>query len=371
MVVSDAFGELTELLEHLETDEAEVKNIEIDEETIGERDEITARLTVGVPVLAGVELRDGVSIRAENFDLEDQYMDIELVVSVSVEEARNGYGSSPTDVGTSSELTGSSTVPAYKDPDALRAVYEEYDTFPEMTEALGADVTSETVRRYMVEYDIHDPNDTRQIHKHTSPDQNERDLSGGDSAGEEESSESNGTPLETVGDESTVTFDADPSKDSTEAGISVTATSERSPTIETDESDTPPVTGEDDYVENGHGDASENGDGEAATTDIGDTSVAELLTESTSEDGDNSLIADGFGIPKDLTVDELTTIVNESTTIYEVKTRLDVNQNHARRLLKETALIDLVTQRIGAEQISVTPREVRRRIDSSSSATPN
>lgn len=371
MVVSDAFGELTELLEHLETDEAEVKNIEIDAETIDERDEITARLTVGVPVLAGIELRDGVSIRAENFDLEDRYVDIDLAVSVSVEETRKGYGSSPTGVGTSAELTGSNTVPAYKDPDALRAVYEEYDTFPEMTDALGADVTSETVRRYMVEYDIHDPDDTRQIHKHTTPDRNERDLSGDDSVEENESGVSNGDPSEPDGDESTVTFAADRAEDSSEGEASVTATSERSPTTETDESDTPTDSSADDHAENGHRGASENGDGEAAATEIDETSVAELLTETTSEDGDNSLIADGFGIPKDLTVEELTTVVNESSTIYEVKTQLGVNQDHARRLLKETALIDLVTQRIGAEQICVSPREVRRRIDASSSEAPN
>jgi len=54
--------------------------------------------------------------------------------------------------------------------------------------------------------------------------------------------------------------------------------------------------------------------------------------------------------------------------VYEVKQRLDVDQDHARRLLKETALLDLVTQRIGAEQIRVSPREVRRRIERNSSA---
>jgi len=71
-----------------------------------------------------------------------------------------------------------------------------------------------------------------------------------------------------------------------------------------------------------------------------------------------------------LTVGELTTIVNESSTVYEVKTKLGVNQDLARRLLKETALIDLVTQRLGAEQISVSPREVRRRIALNDQDTP-
>lgn len=45
----------------------------------------------------------------------------------------------------------------YRDPERLRTVYEEYDTFAEMTEALDVDVTPQTVRRYMIKYGIHEP----------------------------------------------------------------------------------------------------------------------------------------------------------------------------------------------------------------------
>lgn len=47
--------------------------------------------------------------------------------------------------------------PAYRDPDRLAAVYESEDTFPEMRDALGADVSAQTVRRHMIRHGIHDP----------------------------------------------------------------------------------------------------------------------------------------------------------------------------------------------------------------------
>ena len=52
-------------------------------------------------------------------------------------------------------------VPPFKNPELLQEVYDTNDTFAEMAEALDMDVTGETVRRYMIEYDIHQPNSYR------------------------------------------------------------------------------------------------------------------------------------------------------------------------------------------------------------------
>ncbi len=49
-------------------------------------------------------------------------------------------------------------VPPFKDPDLLSSVYDSCETFAEMAETLEMDVTAETVRRYMIDYDIHEPN---------------------------------------------------------------------------------------------------------------------------------------------------------------------------------------------------------------------
>ncbi|MEF8853290.1 MAG: hypothetical protein V5A44_09135 [Haloarculaceae archaeon] len=52
-------------------------------------------------------------------------------------------------------------VPPFKDPDLLAAIYDSCDTFAEMAEELEMDVTAETVRRYMIDYDIHEPDTYR------------------------------------------------------------------------------------------------------------------------------------------------------------------------------------------------------------------
>jgi hypothetical protein len=49
-------------------------------------------------------------------------------------------------------------VPPFEDTDLLAGVYESCDTFREMADELEMDVTAETVRRYMVDHDIHEPN---------------------------------------------------------------------------------------------------------------------------------------------------------------------------------------------------------------------
>jgi hypothetical protein len=49
-------------------------------------------------------------------------------------------------------------VPTYEDRPYLRAIYREYDTFSEMRAVIDMDVSTETVRRYMIDVGIHDPN---------------------------------------------------------------------------------------------------------------------------------------------------------------------------------------------------------------------
>ena len=46
--------------------------------------------------------------------------------------------------------------PAYRDPDRLREAYAATDGFAAMREYLGADVSTETIRRYTIEHGIHD-----------------------------------------------------------------------------------------------------------------------------------------------------------------------------------------------------------------------
>ena len=53
------------------------------------------------------------------------------------------------------------SVPAYEDTEYLRALYEGCDNFGEMSRRIEMDVSSETVRRYMIEADVHQPDSYR------------------------------------------------------------------------------------------------------------------------------------------------------------------------------------------------------------------
>jgi len=72
---------------------------------------------------------------------------------------------SESDDGSASAASGVSArdreVPPFKDPDLLATVYDSCDTFAEMAAELEMDVTAETVRRYMIDYDIHEPDTYR------------------------------------------------------------------------------------------------------------------------------------------------------------------------------------------------------------------
>ena len=48
--------------------------------------------------------------------------------------------------------------PPFRDPELLASVYDSCETFAEMAEAIEMDVTAETVRRYMIDHGIHEPN---------------------------------------------------------------------------------------------------------------------------------------------------------------------------------------------------------------------
>lgn len=61
----------------------------------------------------------------------------------------------------SGDESGGEDVPPFRNPELLQEVYDTHDTFAEMADALEMDVTGETVRRYMIDHDIHQPNSYR------------------------------------------------------------------------------------------------------------------------------------------------------------------------------------------------------------------
>jgi hypothetical protein len=89
-----------------------------------------------------------------------------LVSKESADSGQGGTGDGDSDtVGNGTDAdeesnvgTSERDVPPFKNPDLLAEVYDSCETFAEMADTLEMDVTAETVRRYMIDYDIHEPN---------------------------------------------------------------------------------------------------------------------------------------------------------------------------------------------------------------------
>lgn len=125
---------------------------------------------------------------------------------VAGSDPRDGAGSD-TDAGVESLTDGGGdapaavrdeSVPPYDDVPYLRRLYETHDTFTAMSEAIEMDVSSETVRRYMIEAGVHDPSSYDIV-----DDGDEEDGSGVDSA--PQPPETADDPMEDVPDEQLVT----------------------------------------------------------------------------------------------------------------------------------------------------------------------
>jgi hypothetical protein len=317
MTISGAFGALAEVLHEVESSGAAIRRVDVPTTTgvddgEGDDHDLAVDLTVGLPLVAGDDRPAGVDLAADADGVAvgaDGRVEVDLTVSVPAAAARERappaarrVGRVAADAPGGGDATDEST-PAYKDPEALRAAYEACDTFPEMREALDADVTSETVRRHMVDEGIHDP----------------------------------------TGDTSDDAAAAEPA-------VSAGAATAAARGASADRSDT------DAEDESGAGEAS----------GVGDRPVAELLAAGEEADAGDGLVADGLGVPRDLTVAGLTRIVNESATLHEAERALDLGEAEPRRLLRELNLLDVVTHRLAAGEIDLSRAEVARRIRSAS-----
>lgn len=83
--------------------------------------------------------------------------------------------------------------------------------------------------------------------------------------------------------------------------------------------------------------------------------------ESTELDDDLQtpvVLADGIGLPDDVTVDTIVETVRKSKTIYEVKDDIGIEREDALEMLRELNLLELVVGRLATEA----EREVRREV---------
>lgn len=341
MEVSTAFKELSEFLERLESSDANVTHTAVDQDLSGPDTPVAADVTVDVPILTEVD--DAVSIELTDATVEDDRVAVELSVAVSGESTDTVPAVEfPAADDADGQASASATVPAYKDPDALRAVYEQHDTFPEMTDALGVGVTAETVRRHMIKHDIHNPADaTPQSYVDAA------------ARGESVSDDADGADASAVStslDESK-TAQADPEAESPPDGESdadAAVASQPAAKSETESTAQSAVTD----------------GGSAATADTAGRvhrPVGNVLADASRGQAGGTPDA-GVNLPEQLTVADLTEAINGSRTVHEVAGRIDLHRSTVRRLLQAADLIHFVSSPLAADRMTVSPDEVVRRL---------
>lgn len=262
MIRGSAFQELGAVIDELEERELTVLDVVTAERSLAAGQRLSAEITVGLDALSGLSAVETASIvpcETDETDETDDPVTATFTVELPVDEA--SASQAPSDDAASHRASAADAVsdppetdddvPYYKDYERLARVYEEYDTFAEMTEALGVDVTPATVREHMVNHGIHPPSDASEASR-----------------------------------------DGDGSDDQHESDV-----------------------------------------------------------EANSDDGQSLTVeADGYGLPEPVTMDSLVRAVQQSRTLYEVQTALELDRATTRDLLTDLDLLDLVTSRIAADR---------------------
>ena len=259
----------------------------------------------------------------------------------------------------------------YRDPEKLEAVYETYDTFTEMTEALNVDVTPQTVRRYMIKYGIHEPASQSgttpaqrllDIDPDTIPALKGKNITNGDESSKADPSKSvqqtTTLPSDRVSPSAEARDDIESEHEGSNHNDGATkkdelhTTSTRDPDsqkadrseILTDgigEDRNRPYEGANEPPMLPSGDDTEN----VSNNDSGgqtDQSQAELHI---SEGVD----LEPFELPSHLTFDEVKMAVKQARTLHEAQQLLKLDRDGTRRLLKELNLLDLVYGRLSTQ----------------------
>lgn len=198
MELQTSFGMLSEILERHESRGGSVRDVEtrtvdgdalavsidvpvslctaaggldsgIAPETATLTDEGTLRIEFSTPPLVSLPPSTGATVSTERQGV--RVVDDEVLATVELtiepvdagrDTARNAPRADPAADSISEETdpfaaVRDDAVPPYEDTEYLQALYDSCETFDEMRETIEMDVSAETVRRYMIEADVHDP----------------------------------------------------------------------------------------------------------------------------------------------------------------------------------------------------------------------
>lgn len=226
------------------------------------------------------------------------------------------------------ELIDSGTDEAvHCDPQELARVYEQYDTFAEMTDALNVDVGPQAVRKQMIRHDIHQPGVTNPAQPTDSAG---ADASAGDAHNGSVADGGSVVAVDTDLDAPDSTTDE--ADDQSSEAVTVHGTDDRSASAD----DEPTAT-------------DDPGEGDPAPEAVADDDVVEDedAADGGTDDDDEVAVEQlpDLDLPASLTPDEFRTAVEEATTLYDVQRALDLDRETTRDLLREYDLLDLVCGR--------------------------
>jgi hypothetical protein len=208
------------------------------------------------------------------------------------------------------------------DPDVLAEVYEEYETFAEMTEALDVDVGPQAVRKQMIRHGIHSPGGPTAsvaVSPSNASGNGTVDDVGADADADESAPADDPATEDAESQESTVSADG---------GSSAAAANGVAETLPSNP---------------GNG-----GDAEARTNGTDSTPADADADDAAGENADAETVDEqlpDLDLPDPLSVDDLLTAVEDATTLYDVQRALDLDRDTARDILKEYDLLDLVCGR--------------------------
>ncbi|WP_458210536.1 hypothetical protein [Haladaptatus sp. NG-SE-30] len=260
------------------------------------------------------------------------------------DEEQNHTADSSTSTASDKATADLDGVPAHRDPERLQAVYDQYETFGEMTDALDTDVTAQTVRYHMIKQGIHNPGN--QVPSEPNGDD--------DSTPDSESTEppkdrsDNNRPVDEP-DEKTDEQTRETADDREERGSG--DIEQQSEDTET----TPALQTPDELSqESEHEGVEEGGQTDSITDEAEDDDTDDAATADT--DVTDISIPSDVELPSHLTIEDIQEAVIEAKTLYEVQQRLRIGRNKARKLLSDLNLLDFVVGRAA----TVADRDVSR-----------
>lgn len=152
MTIGDSFRSVAALMDRIETGGFEVEDVTVPDDTFLADGRLRVGLALRAPVLDSIDRDEKVDVEPVDVRFDNGAVAADIEVSVVVGDDEIGDVTAA-----DGEIGGDERIPAYKDPDRLAAVYEEHESFPELREALGGDVSAQTVRRHMIDHGIHVP----------------------------------------------------------------------------------------------------------------------------------------------------------------------------------------------------------------------